>query len=82
MPCLSRASQRHEFIRRLLALSRKMSVELFTQSLERARKYRITDLQTLQHIAWLYLQQRALARRPWSKWMPTSASAQPIRKVL
>jgi len=48
---------RHEFIRRLLALSRKMSVELFGQTLERARKYRITSLETLQNIAWLYLQQ-------------------------
>jgi hypothetical protein len=51
--------QRHEFIRRLLALSRKMSVELFSQSLERARKYRITELETVERIAWLYLQQGA-----------------------
>ena len=48
---------RHEFLRRLLALSRKMSVELLLQTLERARKYRITSLETLQRIAWLYLQQ-------------------------
>ncbi len=48
---------RHEFLRRLLALSRKMSVELFRQTVERARKYRITSLETLQRIAWLYLQQ-------------------------
>jgi transposase len=48
---------RHQFLRRLLALSRQMSVELFSQTLERARKYRITDVQTLQNIAWLYLQQ-------------------------
>ena len=34
-----------------------MSVELFGQTLERARKYRITSLETLQNIAWLYLQQ-------------------------
>ena len=34
-----------------------MSVELLGQTLERARKYRITDLETLQNIAWLYLQQ-------------------------
>ena len=34
-----------------------MSVELFSQTLERARKYRITDLETIQNIAWLYLQQ-------------------------
>ena len=51
--------QRHEFIRRLLALSRKMSVELFSQSLERARKYRITSLETVERIARLYLQQGA-----------------------
>jgi hypothetical protein len=49
---------RHPFLRRLLALlSRRMSVELFRQTLERARKYRITDLETIQNIAWLYLQQ-------------------------
>jgi hypothetical protein len=48
---------RHQFLRRLLALSRKMSVALFTLTLERARKYRITSLETLQNIAWLYLQQ-------------------------
>jgi len=48
---------RHEFIRRLLALSRKMSVGLLIQTVERARKYRITSLETLQRIAWLYLQQ-------------------------
>src|SRR5271157_3445705 len=48
---------RHQFLRRLLALSRQMSLELFIQTVERARKYRITDLQTLQNIAWLYLQQ-------------------------
>jgi transposase len=48
---------RHQFLRRLLALSRKMSLELFGQTLERARKYRITSLETLQNIAWLYLQQ-------------------------
>jgi transposase len=49
--------QRHEFIRRLLALSRRMSLELLAQSLERARKYRITDLATVERIALLYLQQ-------------------------
>jgi transposase len=48
---------RHDFIRRLLALSRRMSVELLTQSLERARKYRITSLETVERIALLYLQQ-------------------------
>src|ERR1035438_1034781 len=49
--------QRHDFIRRLLGYSRRMSVELLSQSLERARKYRITELETVERIARLYLQQ-------------------------
>jgi hypothetical protein len=49
--------QRHEFIRHLLALSRKMSLELLVKTLQRAHKYRITDRQTLQQIALLYLQE-------------------------
>jgi transposase len=48
---------RHEHLRRLLALSRKMSAPLFIQSVERAHKYRIIDLPTLQRIAQLYLEQ-------------------------
>jgi len=51
--------QRHEFIRKLLSLSRRMSVPLFSQSLERACKYRITNLETVERIALLYLQQGA-----------------------
>ena len=50
---------RHHFIRKLLALSRRMSVELLSRSLERARKYRICNLETVERIAWLYLQQGA-----------------------
>jgi len=49
--------QRHEFIRKLLGLSRRMSVPLLSQSLERACKYRITNLETVERIALLYLQQ-------------------------
>ena len=48
---------RHEFLRRLLALSRKMTLSLLNQTLERARKYRITSLETIQRIALLYLEQ-------------------------
>lgn len=48
---------RHEFVRKLLALSRKMSVDLFIKSLERARKYRITSLETIERIALLYLKE-------------------------
>jgi transposase len=49
--------QRHEFIRRLLTLSRKMSLSLFSKSLDRARKYRITSRETIERIALLYLQE-------------------------
>ena len=49
--------QRHEFIRKLLALSRKMTVCLLSKTLERARKYGITDLPTIERIALLYLQE-------------------------
>jgi hypothetical protein len=49
--------QRHEFIRKLLSYSRRMSVELLSQSLERARKYQITQLEIVERIARLYLQQ-------------------------
>ena len=48
---------RHRFLRSLLALSRKMSPELFVQSVERAAKFRIEDMPTIERIAWLYLQQ-------------------------
>jgi len=48
--------QKHQFIRRLMVLSRKISVELLCQSLERARKYQISRLETVERIVWLYLQ--------------------------
>jgi len=48
---------RHTFIRKLLALSRKMSAQLLLKTLERALKYRITSLETVERIALLYLQQ-------------------------
>jgi transposase len=48
--------QKHQFIRRLMVLSRRISVELLCQSLERARKYQITSLETVERIVWLYLQ--------------------------
>ena len=47
--------QRHEFIRKLFALSRKMTPALFTRSLERARKYEITNINTIGRIATLYM---------------------------
>ncbi len=50
---------RHRFLRSLLALSRKMSAELFIPCIERAAKYRIEDISTIERIALLGLQQGA-----------------------
>lgn len=48
---------RHRFLRSLLALSRKMTPELFLKSIERAAKYRIEDIPTIERIAVLLLQE-------------------------
>ena len=72
--------QRHEFIRRLLALSRKMSVELLTQSLERApniaspawRRWSASPCSTCN---------KATARFLWPRWMPSSPNVRLTRKV-
>lgn len=48
--------RRHRFLRMLLALSRKMTPELFHKSIERAGRYRIEDIETIERIARLYLQ--------------------------
>jgi transposase len=48
---------RHRFLRSLLALSRKMSADLFIKSVERAARFRIEDLPTIERIVLLYLQQ-------------------------
>jgi hypothetical protein len=48
---------RHRFLRSLLALSRKMTPELFIKSIERAAKYRIEDIQTIERIAALSMQE-------------------------
>ena len=47
---------RPAFLRRLLALSRKMTPALFIQSVPRAHPYRITNLESRERIALLYLQ--------------------------
>jgi len=47
---------RHEYLRRLLALSRKMTPELFIKTVERAHKYRIINLPALERIAGLFLE--------------------------
>jgi transposase len=55
---------RHELLRKLLALSRKITPELFIQSVERAHKYQIISLPTLERIVLLYLEQGA-GELPW-----------------
>jgi len=52
-----KGSGRHRFLRSLLALSRKMSVELFRQSVERAARFQIEQIDVIERIAGLYLQQ-------------------------
>jgi hypothetical protein len=47
--------QRHVFLRRLLALSRRMTPELFVKSVQRAHRYRISSLETIERIALLHL---------------------------
>jgi hypothetical protein len=48
---------RHQTLRRLWALSQRMSLELFVRSVARAHRYRIHDLKTLERITHLYLQE-------------------------
>jgi transposase len=50
--------QRHRFTRELFALSRKLTIDVFRKTVERARRYRIVDLGTLRRIAWLCLSQQ------------------------
>ncbi|MGH9207398.1 MAG: hypothetical protein ACRD1G_12700, partial [Acidimicrobiales bacterium] len=50
-------TQRHRFLRELFALSRKVTLTVFVQALERALRYRIVDLRTLERIAWLCMSQ-------------------------
>jgi len=53
----SKAVQRHVFLRRLLALSQRMTPELFVKSVQRAHRYRITSLETIERIALLHLRE-------------------------
>jgi len=54
--------ERHRFLRRLFALSRQMSVAVFLRTLERALRYRIVAIDTLQRIALLVLDG---SEHPW-----------------
>ena len=47
--------QKHRFIRALYGLYRKMALEVFIKTVNRALKYRITDIKTVERIATLQL---------------------------
>jgi hypothetical protein len=49
--------RRHQFVRDLFALSRKVTARVFVEALERAQRYGIVQLATLQKIAWFCLSQ-------------------------
>jgi transposase len=55
----SKGVQRHVFLRRLLALSQKMTVPLFQKVIQRAHHYRISALDTIERIALLQLREGA-----------------------
>jgi hypothetical protein len=49
--------QRHRFLRELFALSRKVTPSVFISALNRARRYRVVQMETLHRIAWLCMSQ-------------------------
>ena len=51
---------RHQFLRRLWAFHQRWSTTLFRRTIERAHRYRITSLETLERIALLHLDDTAL----------------------
>jgi hypothetical protein len=51
---------RHQFLRRLWAFHQRWSTALFQRTIERAHRYRITSLETLERIALLHLDDTAL----------------------
>jgi transposase len=51
---------RHQFLRRLWGLRQRWSTTLFLRTVERAHRYQITSLETLERIALLHLDETAL----------------------
>jgi hypothetical protein len=49
--------QRHRFLRELFALSRRVTETVFVQTLQRALRYRVVHLETLERIAWYCMSQ-------------------------
>jgi len=52
-----RGIQRHRFIRELFAMTGRMPAAVFIQTAERALRYRITSIETVERIALLYITQ-------------------------
>ena len=51
----SKGTRRHEFLRQLLTLSRRMTPALFIKSIERSHTYQITSIETIESIAKMHL---------------------------
>ncbi len=49
--------QRHRFLRELFALSRRVTTAVFVAALARALRYRVTQMETLERIAWFCMSQ-------------------------
>ena len=59
--------QRHRFLRELFALSRKVTPAVFVEALNRARRYRVVQIETLERIAWFCMSQgQAEEGLPWA----------------
>ena len=50
-------AQRHRFVRELFALSRKITERVFVQTAQRALRYRILDMATVERVAWFCMSQ-------------------------
>ena len=50
-------TQRHRFLRQLYRLHQKLAEPLFINTIKRALRYRVTDCETLERIAFLLLQE-------------------------
>jgi transposase len=55
--CRNLGASRHRFLRRLFALSKKMTEDLFIKSIERALTYKIKSIETIERIAFLLMNQ-------------------------
>jgi hypothetical protein len=57
--------QKHNFIRQLFSLSQKIASSILIATLERALKYRISDIATIERISLLYCS----IELPYAKWI-------------